>query len=134
MQDDTRKFYLGGEAGCDWGGILDVKADVRYNRWSTDAAEGALLFTPALQANLKTRVRLYEGLYLGAGYNYARYTKDGGERITDMNNLAADISYKFHKQVSVYLQGYNLLNKDFYNYAGYITRGASVQLGVECNF
>lgn len=134
LQDDTRKFYIGGEAGCDWGGMLDVKADVRYNRWSTDAGEGALLFTPALQANMKARVRLYEGLYFGAGYNYARYTKDGGERITDMNNLTADISYKFHKQFSVYLQGYNLLNKDFYNYAGYITRGASVQLGVECNF
>ena len=134
LQDDTRKFYIGGEVSGDCGGWLDAKADVRYNKWSSDAAAGSLLFAPMLQANLKVRARIIDDLYVGAGYNYARYTKDGGERITDMNNLSADVSYKFHKQLRAYVQADNLLNRDYFDYAGYISRGVAVLLGIECNF
>ena len=66
LQDDTRKFYIGGEVSGDCGGWLDAKADVRYNKWSSDAAAGSLLFAPMLQANLKARARIIDDLYVGA--------------------------------------------------------------------
>jgi outer membrane receptor protein involved in Fe transport len=68
------------------------------------------------------------------GYNYARYTKGDSERIKNMNNLNANVSYKFHKQFNAYIQADNLLNKDYFSYAGYMARGINFLAGVEYNF
>ena len=83
---------------------------------------------------MKARARLYEGLYFGLGYSFARYTKGSNERIENMNNLNANISYRFHKNFRAYIQGDNLMNKSYYSYAGYYARGINFLAGVECNF
>ncbi len=133
-QDDTRKYYAGGKVSYDYSGWLNVTADARYNKWNCDGADEQLLFTPMIEANIKARARLYDGLYFGLGYNYARYTKSDGGRIKDMNNLNANISYKFHKQFNAYIQADNMLNKKYFNYAGYIAKGINFLAGVEYNF
>ena len=134
VQDDTRKYYVGAEASYDYSGWFNATADMQYNKWSCDGADDQLLFTPMFEANLKARARLYEGLYFGLGYNYARYTKGGKERIKNMNNLNTHISYKFHKQFNAYIQADNLLNKDYFSYAGYMAKGINFLAGVEYNF
>ena len=133
-QDDTRKFYVGGKVSYDYSGWLNVTGDARYNKWSCDGADELLLFTPMVEINAQARARLYEGLYFGLGYNYARYTKGGKERIKNMNNLNTHISYKFHKQFNAYIQADNLLNKDYFSYAGYMAKGINFLAGVEYNF
>ena len=133
-QDDTRKLYIGGKVSYDYSGWLNVTADARYNKWSCDGADELLLFTPMIEANAKARARLYDGLYFGMGYNYARYTKGGDERIKNMNNLNANISYKFHKQFNAYIQADNLLNKNYFSYAGYMAKGINFLAGVEYEF
>ena len=133
-QEDTRKYYIGGNVSYDYSGWLNVTADAQYNKWSCDGEDELLLFTPMIEANLKARARLYDGLYFGLGYNYARYTKGNSERIKDMNNINANISYRFHKQFRAYIQGDNLLNKNYFSYAGYTTRGINFIAGLEYNF
>ena len=133
-QDDTRKLYIGGKVSYDYSGWLNVTADARYNKWSCDGADELLLFTPMIEANAKARARLYDGLYFGIGYNYARYTKGGDERIKNMNNLNANISFKFHKQFNAYIQADNLLNKNYFSYAGYMAKGINFLAGVEYEF
>ena len=133
-QDDTRKYYAGGKISYDYSGWLNVTADARYNKWNCDGADEQLLFTPMIEANIKANARLYDGLYFGLGYNYARYTKGGSERINDMNNLNAGVSYKFHKQFNAYIQADNLLNKDYFSYAGYMAKGINFLAGIEYNF
>ena len=134
VQDDTRKYYIGGKVSYDYSGWLNVTADARYNKWNCDGADDLLLFTPMIEANVKARARLYDGLYFGMGYNYARYTKGDSERIKNMNNLNANVSYKFHKQFNAYIQVDNLLNKNYFSYAGYMARGINFLAGVEYNF
>ena len=134
VQDDTHKYYVAGKVSYDYSGWLNVTADARYNKWSCNGADDLLLFTPMIEANIKARARLYDGLYFGMGYNYARYTKGDSERIKSMNNLNANISYKFHKQFNAYIQADNLLNKDYFSYAGYMARGINFLAGVEYNF
>ena len=133
-QDDTRKYYVGGKVSYDYSGWLNVTADARYNKWNCDETDELLLFTPMIEANAKARARIYDGLYMGLGYNYVRYTKGDDGRIKDMNNLNANISYKFHKQFNAYIQADNLLNKKYFSYAGYVTRGINFLAGVEYNF
>lgn len=133
-QDDTRKYYLGGDLSFDYSGWFNMTADIRYNKWSCDGNDEFLLFTPILEASIKARARLYEGLYFGLGYDYARYTKGGAERIKDMNNFNANISYRFHEQFRVYLQGDNLFNQNYFSYAGYKARGLNFIAGLEFNF
>ena len=133
-QDDTRKYYIGGKLSYDYSGWLNVTADARYNKWSCDGADDLLLFTPMIEANAKARARLYDGLYFGLGYNFARYTKGDNGRIENMNNLNPNISYKFHKQFNAYIQADNLLNKKYFSYAGYYAKGINFLAGVEYNF
>lgn len=133
-QTDTRTYFLGGKLSYDYGGWITATADARYNKWSCDGEEQLLLFTPMLEANLKARARICEGLYADLGYNYARYTKADGERIKDMHNLNMAVSYQFHKQFRAYIQGDNLLNRKHFSYAGYLSRGANVLLGLEYSF
>ncbi|MBQ5663045.1 MAG: TonB-dependent receptor [Bacteroidaceae bacterium] len=134
VQDDTQKYYIGGKVSYDYSGWLNVTADARYNKWNCDGADERLIFTPMIEANAKARARLYDGLYCGLGYNYVRYTKGDSGRIKDMNNLNANISYKFHKQFNAYIQADNLLNKDYFSYAGYKARGINFLAGVEYDF
>ena len=134
VQDDTRKYYIGGKASYDYSGWLNVTADARFNKWNCDGADELLLFTPMIEANLNARARLYDGLYFGLGYNHVRYTKGDGERIKDMSNLNANISYKFHKQFNAYIQADNLFNKKYFSYAGYMANGINFLAGIEYNF
>lgn len=133
-QDDTRKYYAGIKADFDHGGWLTLAGDARYSKWSCDDEKDLLLFTPMAEANVKARARLYEGLYAGIKYEYVRHTKGGSGRMRDTNNLGAEVSYQFHKQFRAYIQGDNLMNRNYYSYAGYLSRGINFTAGVECKF
>lgn len=134
VQDDTRKYYIGGKATFDHGGWLDISADARYNKWDCDGEKNLLLYTPMIETVLKARTRIYEGLYAGLKYEYTRHTKGDDGRIRDTNNLGAEVFYRFNSLLRAYIQGDNLLNKNYYSYAGYLSRGINFTAGVEFNF
>ncbi len=133
-QDDTRKYYVGGKATFDHGGWLNISADARYNKWSCDGEGNLLLFTPMIETSLKARARIFEGLYAGMKYDFIRHTKGDDGRIRDTNNLGAEVYYRFNSLLRAYIQGDNLLNKNYYSYAGYLSRGINFTAGVEFNF
>ncbi len=133
-QENTHNTFIGGRAGCDVGGWLQISAEARYDYWSCDNEE-LLVMKPQITADLNAEIRFFENVTMRAGYNFTRYTKsDDNGRINNRNDLYARISYQPLKWLGAYIQGNNLLNSKYYEYAGYETRGARGSLGVTVNF
>lgn len=111
-----------------------MSAEARYNKWDCEGEDNLLIFTPTIETSINAHARICEGLYAGISHKFARHTKCDDGRIRDTNNLGAEVFYRFNKMLRAYIQGDNLLNKNYYSYAGYLSRGINFTAGVECNF
>jgi outer membrane receptor protein involved in Fe transport len=132
-QDNTHHVFAALNLGYDLRGWLKLSADARYNYW--DCKENTLLIMkPEVAVNLNAEARIIEDLTLRVGYNYTLYTKTDNGRMTDKHDLHARVSYQINKRFGAYIQGSNLLNCKYYEYAGYMTRGARGSLGATMNF
>ena len=132
-QDNTHHAFASLNLGYDLRGWLKLSADARYNYW--DCKENTLLIMkPEVAVNLNAEARIIEDLTLRVGYNYTLYTKTDNGRMADKHDLHARISYQINKRFGAYIQGSNLLNCKYYEYAGYVTRGARGSLGATVNF
>ena len=133
-QDNTHHAYVDARLGCDLRSWVKLSVDARYDFWSC-SDDNLLIMKPQITVDANAEVRVIEHLTLRLGYNYTRYTKnEAQERINDKNDLYARISYQINKRFGAYLQGNNLLNCKYFDYAGYITRGIRGSLGVTANF
>ena len=132
-QDNTHHAFAALNLGYDLRGWLKLSADARYNYW--DCKENTLLIMkPEVAVNLNAEARIIEDLTLRVGYNYTLYTKTDNGRMADKHDLHARVSYQINKRFGAYIQGSNLLNCKYYEFAGYMTRGARGSLGATMNF
>lgn len=130
----TNDVFAGCRIGFDCGGWLSIEADARYDFWSC-ADKDLLGFKPEITANANVEVYPIKNLTIKAGYNFTRYTKTTNlGRLNCKHDLHARISYKINRMFGAFIQGDNLLNNKYYDYAGYITRGIRGMLGATMNF
>ena len=132
-QDNMHHVFAALSLGYDLRGWLKMSADAKYNYWNC-SDNTLLIMKPEVAVNLNAEVRIIEDLTLRIGYNYAHYTKTDNGRMNDKHNLHARISYQINKRFGAYIQGNNLLNCNYYDYAGYWTRGIRGSLGATVNF
>lgn len=133
-QDNTHHAYVDLELGCDWRSWIKVSADVRYDFWNCSNKD-LLMMKPQITVDANAEIRMIEHLTMRVGYNFTRYTKSETRgRINNKYDLYARISYQINKRFGAYIQGNNLLNCKYYDYAGYVTRGARGSLGATVNF
>ena len=133
-QDNTHHAYVDLKLGCDWRSWIKVSADARYDFWSCNDKD-LLMMKPQITVDANAEARIIEHLTMRIGYNFTRYTKSETRgRINNKNDLYARISYQINKRFGAYIQGNNLLNCKYYDYAGYVTRGARGSLGATVNF
>ena len=133
-QDNTHHAYADLRLGCDLRSWVKLSADARYDFWNCNKKE-LLMMKPQITVDANVEGRIIEHLTMRVGYNFTRYTKSGtAGRITDKNDLYARISYQINKRFGAYIQGNNLLNCKYYDYAGYVTRGIRGSLGATVNF
>jgi hypothetical protein len=132
-QQNTHNFFIGGRVGCDIGGWTSLSAEARYDKWGGSDKE-MLMMKPQITADVNADFRVFEKLTFRLGYNFTRYTKGSSERYGCKNDLYARASYQIFDWLGAYIQGNNLLNCDYYEYAGYRARGARGSLGVTANF
>ena len=133
-QDNTHHAYANLRLGCDLRSWVKLSADARYDFWSCSNND-LLIMKPQITVDANAEVRIIEHLTMRAGYNFTRYTKSATRgRISNKNDLYARISYQITKRYGAYIQGNNLLNSRYFDYAGYVTRGIRGSLGATVNF
>lgn len=135
IQENSRDIYIGIDAGYDFGGIVNVEGNIRYDRWGCSDNDDLLMYKPMLTAGIKARARIIEGLYANVGYTFTGYTSDNDDlKIEDKSYLEARISYRLHKQLNLFLQGNNLLDCEYELYPGCLAQGANAMVGASINF
>ena len=113
---------------------MKLSADVRYDFWHCNN-DYLLVMKPMLTVDANAEFRLIEHLTMRVGYNFTLYTKSESRgRISNRNDLYARVSYQINKRFGAYIQGNNLLNDKYYEYAGYLARGIRGSLGATVNF
>ena len=133
-QDNTHNIHVAARVGYNFRSWIRLSADARYDFWSCGNND-LLIMKPQVTANFNAEARVIEHLTLQLGYNYVHYTKSETRgRITDKHNLHARLSYQITKRFGAYIQGENLLNDRYYEFAGYETRGIRGSLGATVNF
>lgn len=135
IQDNSRDIYIGIDAGYDFGGIVNVEGNIRYDRWGCSDNDDLLMYKPMLTAGIKARARIIEGLYANVGYTFTGYTSGNDDiKIEDKSYLEARISYRLHKQLNLFLQGNNLLDCEYELYPRCLAQGANAMVGASINF
>lgn len=133
-QDNTHHAYADIRLGCDIRSWVKLAVDTRYDFWNCSNSS-MLCMKPEITVDANAEARVIEHLTMRVGYTFTRYTKGGTlGRINDKNDLYARISYQINKRFGAYIQGNNLLNCNYYDYAGYWTRGIRGSLGATVNF
>lgn len=133
-QKNTHDAFASVRVGYDYGGWLKVSGDARYDYWECDNHD-LLVLKPEITLNLNAEVKPLRGLTVNAGYNFTRFT-DGeeGTRLANKNDLNLRVSYDITHWLGAYLQGNNLLDNNYYEYAGYLSRGIHGVIGLTANF
>ena len=134
VQDNTHNAHASMRIGYDLGGWLKIAGDARYDYWKCGTKE-LLAMRPEFTFKLNAEMKPIRGLTLNAIYDFTCYTKcDGNKRISSKNDLGIRASYEVLPWLGMYLQGNNLLNDSYYEYAGYEARGIRGLLGATVSF
>lgn len=133
-QGVTNDLFAGCRIGYDYGGWINVEADARYDHWACKNRD-FLLLRPEVTANAKVEVRPIRNLTIKLGYNFTHYSKgEAGLRVSDKHDLYLRANYTINRYIGAFIQGSNLLNDKYYEYAGYYAKGISGMLGATLNF
>ena len=90
---------------------------------------------PHTKLDINAEVRPIKDLAIRVGYNFTHYTAgDNVGRLDNKNDLYTRVSYQINDRFGAFLQGHNLLDNNYYDYAGYETRGIRCMLGATMNF
>lgn len=98
-----------------------------YSYFKTDRA--LLLMRPVARVDLDMRIQLYNHLYTTISYQSAYY-KD----LKSKQNIALRVDWDITKNIASYLALDNILNREYYDFAGYQHHKFSAMLGVLFRF
>lgn len=137
---NTCNVYFGAEVSYSYKDIFAIAASGTYRNWDTKKdetnpyAEAALLFKPALEADLHVDIRPVSPFLLKLGYQHIARQEVEGQTIDAVSNLYAGLEYKLFKGISIYARANNLLNQKYQYYLGYPAEGINFVGGVSFCF
>lgn len=137
---NTSNVYFGAEVSYSYKDIFAIAASGTYRNWDTKKdetnpyAEAALLFKPALEADLHVDIRPVSPFLLKLGYQHIARQEVEGQTIDAVSNLYAGLEYKLFKGISIYARANNLLNQKHQYYLGYPAEGINFVGGVSFCF
>lgn len=137
---NTSNVYFGAEVSYSYKDIFAIAASGTYRNWDTKKdetnpyAEAALLFKPALEADLHVDIRPVSPFLLKLGYQHIARQEVEGQTIDAVSNLYAGLEYKLFKGISIYARANNLLNQKYQYYLEYPAEGINFVGGVSFCF
>lgn len=137
---NTSNVYFGAEVSYSYKDIFTIAASGTYRNWDTKKdetnpyAEAALLFKPALEADLHVDIRPISPFLLKLGYQHIARQEVEGQTIDAVSNLYAGLEYKLFKGISIYARANNLLNQKYQYHLGYPAEGINFVGGVSFCF
>lgn len=137
---NTSNVYFGAEVSYSYKDIFAIAASGTYRNWDTKKdetnpyAKAALLFKPALEADLHVDIRPVSPFLLKLGYQHIARQEVEGQTIDAVSNLYAGLEYKLFKGISIYARANNLLNQKYQYYWKYSAEGINFVGGVSFCF
>lgn len=130
-QENTSKIYIGANAMYDYNGWLKLSTGASYTHWKCDKKE-FIGTKPEFEFNLNAESRLLNNFYVTLAYNFATYANDAPSKNKNELNLRANC--KFMEHYGIFIEGNNLLNREYIKHAGYYEQGINILLGVSAAF
>lgn len=135
-QEKAKVGYGGAEVAYQYKDWMDASVAGTYYGWDVEQhAEPLLYLKPefALQASLRAKV--YEGLWVQAGYRYASRVKvEGVEKADAVNDLSLSAGYECFNRLNVLVSFNNLLNRKYLAETGYPVQGFHLTAGLSVRF
>jgi outer membrane receptor protein involved in Fe transport len=140
---DTKVFYATAELKHDYKDLFDFSLKGTYYnwKWDGDTPPGgsfssqeayALSLKPELEVNAEVGFKPMQGLRVNVGYDYVkRCNEDCGDPVS---NLYAGADYALMKNLSVFAQFNNLLNKEYVTISSFPAQKLNFMAGVSLQF
>lgn len=144
---DGSLVHLNADFSYQYKDDFNAKLQCQFNGWETEAdkavADDVTAWLPILDFHASTDFRIWQGLRCGVDYVLQTFGSDGVKvyKRPTTNNLGATVSYTMPvpelsagSNLSVYVKGSNLLNRNYDAYMGYRAQRISFLAGVALTF
>ena len=137
---DTKVLYGTAELKYDYKDLLDFSLKGTYYNWKWETADwfggesndDALLLKPELEFMAQVGFKPMEGLRVNVGYDYVK--RCNGLAGGPISNLHAGAEYVLLKNLNVFAQINNLLNKEYIDHNVYPTQKLNFLAGLSYRF
>ena len=136
LQRKSNVFYGTAELKYDYKDLFDLALKATYYNWDSKSSDEyeqkwMLALKPELEINAEVGFRPMHGLRVKAGYEYVKRCEDVYDPIS---NLYAGADCALLKNLSVFAQVNNLLNKEYVRYDGYPAQKLNFLAGFSLQF
>ncbi|WP_455673001.1 TonB-dependent receptor [Phocaeicola sp.] len=137
LQDKAKIGYGGAEVKYGYKDYFDASLKGTYYSWKIDgnndgiSQDVVMAMKPEMELNFRTDVKVFEGLKINFGYDYV---KRKGEGVDPVSNLYVGADYEFLKNLSIFANVNNLLNKQYYYEGGYPAEKLNLLAGFSFRF
>lgn len=136
LQGKSNVFYGNAELKYDYKDLFDLALQATYYNWDSKSSDEyeqkwVLALKPELEINAEVGFKPMQGLRVKAGYEYVKRCEDVYDPIS---NLYAGADYALLKNLNVFAQVNNLLNKEYVRYDGYPAQKLNFLAGLSLQF
>ncbi|NDW13290.1 TonB-dependent receptor [Bacteroides sp. 214] len=132
-QEKTSNLNVGGKLLYNYKDRFAVSAEGTYYNWDADENIN-LLLKPEFQFDFRVDTKFLPELNLGLNYQYISRVDAEYNPENAVNNLGVSLTYEFHKGISIYAKGSNLLNKKYSYSVNYVVQGINFVGGLAFRF
>lgn len=132
---DAAEAYAGADIEYSYKELLSITASGTYHHWMVGDEATLLARAPKVDARADARVRIIKGLYAHTSLRMRFFCPVAEQEIEKaVINWSLGARYALNRQVSLFLDGHNLLNRHHNYYVGYPSQGISVMAGAAFKF